>query len=69
MVELAGGDIDWDQIDPDTLPPEIINIINGTDNPDYINLADLKAQVDANTGSDCRFRRGGTSRWRAGRKP
>ena len=51
MVELAGGDIDWDQIDPDTLPPEIINIINGTDNPDYINLADLKAQVDANTGA------------------
>ena len=50
MVELAGGDIGWDQIDPDTLPPEIINIIGGGEgNPDYIDLEALKAQVSSNS--------------------
>ena len=48
MVD-TGGDT-WDQIDPDTLPPEIINIIGGGEgNPDYVDLAALKAQVDGNT--------------------
>ena len=49
MVELAGGSVDWGQIEG--IPPEIINIINNNDgNPDYIDLATLKAQVATNTG-------------------
>lgn len=49
IIELAGGEIDWEQIDPDTIPIEIINIINNPDNPNYVDLADLKAQVAQNT--------------------
>ena len=49
IVELAGGVVDWEQIDPDTIPIEIINIINNPDNPNYVDLAELKAQVNQNT--------------------
>lgn len=49
MVELAGGDIGWDQIDPDTIPPEIINILEPDGNPNYIDLDALKAQVGKNS--------------------
>lgn len=49
MVELAGGSVDWEQIEG--IPPEIINIINNNDgNPNYIDLATLAAQVATNTG-------------------
>lgn len=49
MVELAGGDITWDQIDPETIPPEIINILEPDGNPNYIDLDSLKAQVGKNS--------------------
>ena len=49
MVELAGGSVDWGQIE--NIPPEIINIINNNDgNPNYVDLAALAAQVATNTG-------------------
>lgn len=50
FVELSGGDITWDQIDPESFPDEIINILFPDGNPDYIDLAVLKAQVQSNTG-------------------
>jgi hypothetical protein len=43
VIEMSGGDIDWNQIDPDTLPP-------GLGGPDAINLTELQKQVDENTG-------------------
>lgn len=49
FVELSGGDITWDQIDPESFPDEIINILFPDGNPDYIDLAVLKAQVLSNT--------------------
>lgn len=42
IIEVGGGAVDWDQIDPDTIPPEIINIID-KDGDNYI---DLDALVD-----------------------
>lgn len=44
VIEMSGGDIDWNQIDPDTLPPGL-----GGDKP--INLEQLEARVTANEGS------------------
>jgi len=44
----AGGTIGWDQIDPDTIPPELNIIING-EIPEYITLDALIAQVKANS--------------------
>jgi hypothetical protein len=44
VIEMSGGDIDWNQIDPDTLPPGL-----GGDNA--INLTQLEARVTANEGS------------------
>jgi hypothetical protein len=49
MVELAGGDISWEQIDKETLPDEIINILEPDGNPNYIDLDSLKAQVGKNS--------------------
>lgn len=42
-----GGTIGWDQIDPDTIPPELNIIING-ELPEYVTLDALIAQVKAN---------------------
>ena len=42
-----GGTIGWDQIDPDTIPPELNIIING-EIPEYVTLDALIAQVKAN---------------------
>jgi len=49
FVELSGGDISWGQIDPDSFPDEIINILFPDGNGDYVDLQALKAQVGANT--------------------
>ena len=49
FVELSGGDISWGQIDPDSFPDEIINILFPDGNGDYVDLQALKAQVSANT--------------------
>jgi hypothetical protein len=49
FVELSGGDIDWEQIDPETFPEEIINILFPDGNDNYVDLKVLKAQVEANT--------------------
>ena len=43
VIEMSGGDIDWNQIDPDTLPPGL-----GGDKP--INLEQLEARVTVNEG-------------------
>ena len=42
-----GGTIGWDQIDPDTIPPQLEIIINGNI-PEYGSLDTLAAQVKAN---------------------
>lgn len=42
-----GGTIGWDQIDPDTIPPELNIIING-EIPEYVTLDALIAQVKDN---------------------
>jgi hypothetical protein len=47
VVELSGGNIDWNQINPDTFPDWIIEI--DPNKPDSINIADLEKQVIANT--------------------
>jgi hypothetical protein len=44
VIEMSGGDIDWNQINPDTLPPGL-----GGDNP--INLTQLEARVTLTEGS------------------
>ena len=51
FVELSGGDISWGQIDPESFPDEIINILLPEGNGDYVDLQALKAQVGANTGA------------------
>ena len=50
FVELSGGEISWEQIDPETFPDEITNILFPDGNPNYIDLTALKAQVESNTG-------------------
>ena len=50
FIALSGGDINWNQIDPETFPDEITNILFPDGNPDYVDLKLLKAQVDSNTG-------------------
>ena len=47
VVELSGGQIDWNQINPDTFPDWIIEI---DPNNGSINLSELEKQVNANTG-------------------
>lgn len=42
-----GGTIGWDQIDPETIPPELNIIING-EIPEYVTLDALVSQVKAN---------------------
>lgn len=36
VIEVGGGTIDWSQINPDTIPDEITNIIDGTINLDQL---------------------------------
>ena len=43
VIEMTGGAINWDQIDPDTLPP-------GLGGPDAINLTELEKRVETNEG-------------------
>lgn len=43
VIEMSGGSIKWDQIDPDTLPP-------GLGGPDAIDLTKLEDRVAANEG-------------------
>ena len=43
IIEVGGGSVDWSQINPDTIPDEITNIIDGT-----INLSQLVALVGEN---------------------
>lgn len=43
VIEMSGGSINWNQIDPDTLPP-------GLGGPDAIDLTELERQVKENTG-------------------
>lgn len=50
FIELSGGEIKWDQIDPESFPEEITNILYPDGNPDYVDLAVLKEQVQSNTG-------------------
>ena len=47
IVELAGGDISWNQIDVDTYPTWLINLIPNVDNDDYVDLAGLEFRVKA----------------------
>jgi len=49
FVELSGGDINWNQIDPESFPDEITNILFPDGNPNYVDLSVLKAQVESNT--------------------
>jgi hypothetical protein len=51
FVELSGGDVNWNQIDPESFPDEIINILYPDGNTNYVDLQALKAQVGANTGA------------------
>jgi hypothetical protein len=44
IIEVGGGTIDWSQINPDTFPDEITNIIDGT-----INLEQLVVLVGGNS--------------------
>jgi uncharacterized phage infection (PIP) family protein YhgE len=46
IVELAGGDISWGQIDVDTYPSWLINLIPNVDNDDYVDLKGLEYRVD-----------------------
>ena len=45
IIELGGGDINWNQIDPGTFPEEITNIIDGT-----WEIDELITQVERNKG-------------------
>lgn len=47
IVAMGGGEVDWEQII--NVPPEIINLLPNVDNPNYVDLAALKVQVDKNT--------------------
>ena len=47
IVELAGGDINWGQIDPDTYPDFILNLIPGAGD-NYVDLVSLELRVQAN---------------------
>ena len=46
IVELAGGDILWSQIDVDSYPTWLINLIPDVDNDDYVDLAGLQFRVE-----------------------
>jgi len=46
IVELAGGDISWNQIDVNTYPQWLINLIPNVDNDDYVDLAGLQFRVE-----------------------
>ena len=50
IVELAGGDIDWNQINPDTYPDYILNLIPGVGD-NYVDLVTLELRVKANEES------------------
>ena len=45
IIELGGGNINWNQIDPDTIPDKITNIIDGT-----WDIDGLITQVEINKG-------------------
>lgn len=46
IVELAGGDILWSQIDVNSYPSWLINLIPDVDNDDYVDLAGLQFRVE-----------------------
>lgn len=50
IVELAGGDISWSQIDESTYPSWLINLIPDVDNEDYVDLAGLQFRVEQAEG-------------------
>ena len=67
IIELGGGTVGWDQIDKDTIPPDLIAIIEGTIDLDALlelanqnnidigtlgdELAELEKRVKANEGA------------------
>lgn len=50
IVELAGGEILWSQIDVNSYPTWLINLIPDVDNDDYVNLAGLQYRVEQAEG-------------------
>jgi hypothetical protein len=46
IIEVGGGTVDWGNIDPDTIPDEITNILDGT-----INIGDLDALAQQNAAA------------------
>ena len=56
VVEMSGGSINWNQIDPDTLPP-------GIGGPDAINLVELEKRVEVNEGDIAKLKADVTQLW------
>ena len=56
IVELSGGSINWNQIDPDTFPP-------GVGGPDAINIVELEARVGVNEGDIAKLKSDVTQLW------
>ena len=44
IIEVGGGNINWSQINPDTIPPQLIQLIDGT-----VNLDQLISLIGGNT--------------------
>ena len=56
VVEMSGGSINWNQIDPDTLPP-------GIGGPDAINLVELEKRVGVNEDDIAKLKADVTQLW------
>jgi len=56
IVEMSGGSINWNQIDPDTFPP-------GVGGPDAINIVDLEARVGVNESDIAKLKADVTQLW------
>ena len=56
IVEMSGGSINWNQIDPDTFPP-------GVGGPDAINLVELEARVGVNEDDIAKLKSDVTQLW------
>jgi hypothetical protein len=53
IIQLGGGTVGWDQIDPDTIPPELIAIIDGTVDLDALLELANQNEIDiGNLGND-----------------